>query len=138
MEKEQLSTTFHDFIFSLTEIRCVQSLHRDPDCLDSPRRCLCDFVHSLTRSGELNENDLIRSRFTTWAGQRAGLGQNHLLVSVHGQLQAAAQLLVHRAALAVAGAVRHEAGQVPVAGAVSAHHTLSGRRGRGLLRRDVT
>lgn len=90
------------------------------------------------RSRQLNENDLVGSRFTTWAGQGTGLGQNDLLVSVHGQLQAAAQLLVHRAALAVAGAVRHEAGQVPVAGAVSAHHTLSGRREGGLLRWDVT
>lgn len=60
----------------------------------------------------------------TWAGQRARLLQADLRVSVDRQLQAAAQLLVHQAALFVAGAVRHEAGQVPVMHAVSTHHAL--------------
>lgn len=60
----------------------------------------------------------------TWAGERAGLLQCDLLVSVDGQLQAAAQLLVHQA-FSFSAAIRHKAGQVPVPHAVSAHHTLT-------------
>lgn len=61
----------------------------------------------------------------TWAGKYAGLFQSDLLVSIDSQLQAAAQLLIYLTALAIAGAVRHKAGKVSVAHAVSTHHTLS-------------
>lgn len=57
----------------------------------------------------VNECDLgegtCGGRLITWAGQCAGLAQQDLLVSIHRQLQAATQLLVHRTALAAAGAV---------------------------------
>lgn len=66
----------------------------------------------------------------TWTWKDARLFKDDLFVCVHGQLQAAAQLLVHHAALTVARAVRHEAGQVPVTRAVSAHHALTRRRGQ--------
>lgn len=72
----------------------------------------------------------------TWAGKRTGLFQYDPLVSVDGQLQAAAQLLVHQAPLAVTGAVGHEAGQVSVAHAVSTHHTLWQDRRRRRKRED--
>ena len=65
----------------------------------------------------------------TWAGEGTGLFQPDLLVPADGELQAATQLLVDRAALAVAGAVRHEAGHVPVARAVPAYHALMGGGG---------
>lgn len=74
----------------------------------------------------------------TWAGEGTELFQGDLLVSVDGELQAAAQLLVHQAALAVGGAVRHEAGQVPVAYAVSTHHTLTGREHHRRRRRAMS
>lgn len=64
----------------------------------------------------------------TRTGKYAGLFQSDLLVSIDSQLQAAAQLLIHQAALAIAGAVRHEAGKVSVAHAMSTHHTLAGQR----------
>lgn len=91
-----------------------------------PRLCpvlWCDFVNLLMQNRKL----IILNRFITWAGEGTGLFQFDLLVSVDGQLQAAAQLLVHQAAFAIAGAVRHEAGQVSVAHAVSTHHTLTGQ-----------
>lgn len=80
----------------------------------------CDFVSVLAQNRQL----VTVIRFITWAGEGTGLPQSDLLVSVDGQLQTAAQLLVHQAALAVAGAVGHEAGQVSVAHAVSTHHVL--------------
>lgn len=71
----------------------------------------------------------------TWAGKDTGLFQSDLLVPVHSQLQAAAQLLIHRAAFALVGAVGHEAGQVSVAHAVSTHHTLTGQEHHSKRRR---
>lgn len=64
----------------------------------------------------------------TWTREDTALFQSDLLVSIDSHLQAAAQLLVHQAALAIAGAVRHEAGQVPEAHAVSTNHILTGRK----------
>lgn len=92
---------------------------------------LCETAHAEAAAG--CRRPRAGGELITWAGQRAGLAQHDQLVSVHRQLQAAAQLLVHRAALGAAGAVRHEARQVPVAGAVAAHHALP--RGRRLGKR---
>lgn len=79
---------------------------------------LCKVAHATQEA----QNDII-----TWAGEGAGLFQSDLFVSVDSQLQATAQLLVHLATFAIVGAVRHEAGEVPVAHAVSTHHTLTGQ-----------
>lgn len=83
-------------------------------------RPVCDFGSVLRQNRQLKT----MIRVITWAGKGTGLFQSDLLVSVDGRLQTAAQLLVHQAAFAVAGAVRHEAGQVSVARAVSTHHAL--------------
>ena len=74
----------------------------------------------------------------TWAGQGAGLFQEDLSVSVHGQLQAVAQLLVHQTAFSFSGAVRHVAGQVPVACTVSTHHILTGQEHHRRRRRMMS
>lgn len=84
---------------------------------------LCEVAHAAQEA----RNGRILSSIITWAGKGTSLFQPDPLVPVDSQLQAAAQLLVHQAALAVTGAIRHKAGQVSVARAVSTHHTLTGQ-----------
>lgn len=99
--------------------------------------CVWTWLCKVAHAAQEAQNYHILSSIITWAGKGTGLFQSDLLVSIDGQLQAAAQLLVHQAAFAVAGAVRHEAGQVSVAHAVSAHHTLTGQEHHRRRRRRM-